>query len=73
MYTDSALTGGSARLWLVIDVLNALSRTYSIIHLACHGTFDPVEPDRSFLYFDADHERDSKRVSAAELSAVRFP
>lgn len=55
------------------DVLKALGRPYGIIHLACHGTFNSLEPERSFLYLDSDHERDAKRVSGAELSAVRFP
>jgi hypothetical protein len=55
------------------DVLHALGREYDLVHFACHGTFEALDPLQSALFLDEDHTRDSKRITAGDLLGRRLP
>lgn len=55
------------------DVLQALDAEYDLVHFACHGTFDALDPLQSALYLDEDHTLDSKRVTAGDLLGRGLP
>jgi hypothetical protein len=55
------------------DVLQALSREYDLVHFACHGTFDALDPLQSSLFLNDDHSRDSKRITAHDLLGRTLP
>jgi tetratricopeptide (TPR) repeat protein len=53
-------------------VLQALSEDYDHIHFATHGTFDPFAPLESALHLVRDPDRDSQRLTAADLARLSF-
>ena len=54
------------------DLLRELSGGWDIIHFACHGTFDEMDPWNSALHLTSDPERDDQRLSAHDLLSVRL-
>jgi CHAT domain-containing protein/DNA-directed RNA polymerase subunit RPC12/RpoP len=55
------------------DLLSLLvAEDWDIIHFACHGTFDSLDPWRSSLHLVPDPQRDRERLSARDLVGLRF-
>ena len=55
------------------DVLEELTKPYSHIHFACHGTFDPYFPLRSALLLRGTSDEDRFKVTASDILQVKMP
>ncbi|WP_326585392.1 CHAT domain-containing protein [Streptomyces sp. NBC_00481] len=54
------------------DVLDALSGDYDVVHFACHGSFDLLQPLESALYLTNDRDRDARKLTAGDLMGTSF-
>ncbi|WP_409061934.1 CHAT domain-containing protein [Streptomyces sp. SYP-A7185] len=53
-------------------VLDALAGAYDVIHFACHGSYDPLQPLESALYLTEDRSQDARRITAGDLLGRSF-